>query len=155
MSPEARERSFDELAVGLSSGTLSRGKAIKLMGAALVGGVLASIPGIAEAAPPLKEAGRKCRRNDQCETGLCLSSGVCSGFPGSSKARRSCPAGCAPVVLANGSIGCYSCPAAGCGGAIETRSSCADCAALGLECFPFGPPGGINAFACLPPCTAG
>ena len=49
MSPEARERSFDELAVGLSSGKLSRGKALKLMGAALVGGTLASL-GIREAA---------------------------------------------------------------------------------------------------------
>ena len=29
MSPEARERSFDELAIGLSSGSLSRGKALK------------------------------------------------------------------------------------------------------------------------------
>jgi hypothetical protein len=43
--------SFDELAVGLSRGTLSRGKALRLMGAALVGGVLASIPGMAGAAP--------------------------------------------------------------------------------------------------------
>jgi len=54
----ARERtgasSFDELAVGLSSGKLSRGKALRLMGAALVGGALASIPGIAEAAPKPK-----------------------------------------------------------------------------------------------------
>jgi hypothetical protein len=52
MSPEARERSFDELASGLASGTLSRGKALRLMGAAVVGGLLASLPGIAQAAPP-------------------------------------------------------------------------------------------------------
>src|SRR5919199_924837 len=50
MSPEARERSFDELACGLASGTLSRAKALRLMGAALVGGVLASIPRVAVAA---------------------------------------------------------------------------------------------------------
>src|SRR5918998_1594950 len=49
MSPEARERSFDELARGLSSGELSRGKALRLMGAAVVGGVLASIPRVAAA----------------------------------------------------------------------------------------------------------
>jgi hypothetical protein len=51
MSPEARERSFDELASGLASGTLSRGKALRLMGAALVGGLLAFTPKVAEAAP--------------------------------------------------------------------------------------------------------
>ena len=50
MSPEARERSFDELARGLASGRLSRRKALKLMGAALVGGALASLPGAAWAA---------------------------------------------------------------------------------------------------------
>jgi hypothetical protein len=41
------EHSLDELAKGLASGTLSRSRAIKLMGAALLGGVLASIPGVA------------------------------------------------------------------------------------------------------------
>jgi hypothetical protein len=144
MSPEARESSFDELAKGLASGTLSRRKALRLMGAALVGGVLASIPGIAEAAPKGKPAGRKCKRDRQCVNGLCLS-GVCSGFPDS----QSCPEGCLPVVLADGSIGCYSCPSGSCG--LPTRPSCADCAALGLQgCAPFQP----GLFACYTPCTA-
>jgi hypothetical protein len=43
MAPEASERSFDELARGLASGSVSRGKALKLMGAALVGSTLASL----------------------------------------------------------------------------------------------------------------
>ena len=47
MSPEARERSFDELARGLANGSISRAKALRLMGAALVGGALASIPRVA------------------------------------------------------------------------------------------------------------
>jgi hypothetical protein len=46
------EHSFDELARGLASGSVSRRKALKLMGAALAGGALASIPGVAQAAPP-------------------------------------------------------------------------------------------------------
>src|SRR3712207_3008844 len=46
------EYSFDELARGLASGTVSRRKALKWMGGALLGGVLASIPGVAVAAPP-------------------------------------------------------------------------------------------------------
>src|SRR5215211_4604175 len=54
MTKEAGERSFDELASGLASGNISRGKALRLMGAALVGGVLASIPGMAGAAPKPK-----------------------------------------------------------------------------------------------------
>ena len=58
MTREAGERTFDELAIGLSNGSLSRGKALRLMGTAIIGGVLASIPGIAEAAPPRKPAGR-------------------------------------------------------------------------------------------------
>jgi hypothetical protein len=48
-SPTA-ELSFDELAKGVASGTLSRGKALRLLGAALVGGAMASIPGVAWAA---------------------------------------------------------------------------------------------------------
>src|SRR5215217_8614775 len=38
MTEEDRASSFDELARGLASGSLTRGKALKLMGAALVGG---------------------------------------------------------------------------------------------------------------------
>src|SRR4028118_2141565 len=42
-----REGSFAELAKGLASGNFSRGKALKIMGAALVGGALAAFPGAA------------------------------------------------------------------------------------------------------------
>ena len=64
MTKEAGERSFDELASGLASGTLSRGKALRLMGAALVGSVLAFIPGVAEAANPCGTGNRACGRNE-------------------------------------------------------------------------------------------
>src|SRR3712207_2670249 len=50
MPERTRERSFDELAKGLAAGSVSRRKAIRLMGAALVGGALASFPGAAWAA---------------------------------------------------------------------------------------------------------
>ena len=53
MSPEARERSFDEVARGLGSGGMSRREALKWMGAALLGGaMLAFTPKVAEAAEP-------------------------------------------------------------------------------------------------------
>ena len=51
MSPEARDRSFDELARGLASGEFSRRKALRLMGGTLVGAAVASVPGLAWAAP--------------------------------------------------------------------------------------------------------
>jgi Stigma-specific protein, Stig1 len=51
MARETRESSLDELAKGLASGTVSRGKALRWMGAALIGGALAAVPGVAWAAP--------------------------------------------------------------------------------------------------------
>jgi hypothetical protein len=47
MSPEAREHSFDELARGLASGSLSRRKALRLMGGLLLASALGSLPGVA------------------------------------------------------------------------------------------------------------
>jgi hypothetical protein len=49
MARQTTESSFDELTRGLASGTLSRGRALRLMGAALVGGTLGSL-GISKAA---------------------------------------------------------------------------------------------------------
>jgi hypothetical protein len=43
----SKVHSFDDLAMGLAEGTLSRRKALRLMGAALAGGMLASVPGVA------------------------------------------------------------------------------------------------------------
>jgi hypothetical protein len=73
MARETTESSFDELAIGLSSGTLSRGKALKLMGAALLGGSLASL-GIREAGadpPGCKRKGKSCKNDEQCCSGIC------------------------------------------------------------------------------------
>src|SRR5918998_4175326 len=79
MSPEARERSFDDLARGLASGEVSRGKALRLMGAALVGGSLASLGlgGVAAADDVCKPVNKKCRKNAHCCSGNC-SSGRCT-----------------------------------------------------------------------------
>ena len=45
------ESSVDKLAKGLASGTVSRGRALRLVGGALLAGVLTAIPGVAQAAP--------------------------------------------------------------------------------------------------------
>src|SRR5829696_8493207 len=51
MTEESRGHYFDELSRGLASGDISRRKALRLLGATLVGGAVASIPGVAQAAP--------------------------------------------------------------------------------------------------------
>jgi hypothetical protein len=76
----AREEGFfDELARGLADGSLTRGKALRLMGAALLGGTLGSL-GIREASadrPGCKRAGKHCTRTDQCCGDLVCLSGTC------------------------------------------------------------------------------
>jgi hypothetical protein len=77
----AREESFfDDLARGLADGSLTRGKAIRLMGAAVVGGTLGSL-GIREAgADQCKRTEKACKKNSQCCSGNC-SGGTCSACP--------------------------------------------------------------------------
>jgi hypothetical protein len=67
---------FDELARGLADGSVTRGKALRLMGAALVGSALGSvgIGGEASADPPgCKRNGKTCTRDEQCCSGNCAS----------------------------------------------------------------------------------
>jgi hypothetical protein len=60
------EPSFDALAKGLANGTVSRGKALRWMGGALVGAALASVPGVAWAKPkPGKQ--KKCKDFEDCQ----------------------------------------------------------------------------------------
>src|SRR5215218_10285042 len=68
------ELSLDELAKGLASGTLSRGKAIRWMGGALLGAGLASFPGVAWA-NDCRRLGRECRRDFQCCSRNCVRRG--------------------------------------------------------------------------------
>ena len=123
MPPQERGRSFDELATEMASGTLSRRRALRLMGAALVGGTLASL-GIGEAAadpPGCKRNGKHCTRGTQCCSGNCVN-GTCSA----------CPAG--RVELSNGTcalpcgVGLPRCPTCG------EVSSCAPADAGGTFC---------------------
>lgn len=71
-----QERSLDALAKELASGDVSRRRALKLMGAAIFGGLLASIPGVASAAPcepGTFRCGRKCCPQEaRCVRGQCV-----------------------------------------------------------------------------------
>jgi len=118
MARETRERSFDALTRGLASGDMSRRRALRLMGAALVGSTLASL-GIGEAAadPPdprgCKRSGKRCKNDTQCCSGNC-DSGTCAScrsIGGSCTADLECCSDsfncsggtCAPCVSVGGS----------------------------------------------------
>jgi hypothetical protein len=79
VSKETANRCFDELASGLASGSISRGRALRLMGAALVGGALASlgIGGVAAADEECKPLNKKCNKDAQCCSGNC-EGGMCA-----------------------------------------------------------------------------
>ena len=79
MRQDTSNRSFDELARGLADGSVTRGKALGLMGAALVGGALGSL-GIREAAadpPGCKRTGKSCKNDNQCCSENCVN-GTCA-----------------------------------------------------------------------------
>jgi hypothetical protein len=145
MSPEARDHSFDELTRGLASGTLSRGKALRLMGAALVGGALASIPGIASAKPN-KPEGAKCNHDHQCASGQCVR-GVCSGCASGS---RPCGTSCCPderCLCASPVGGGETCFEAD---TVIPGNTCADCTGTENPICLQGEPGVL----CAKPCPA-
>jgi hypothetical protein len=108
---ETRNRYFDELARGLAEGNVTRGKALRLMGAAVVGGALASL-GIREAAadpPGCKRNGKNCTKDKVCCSGNCeggtcsdpcpsgtveLSNGTCAKPCGTEPGQCNCGSGC-------------------------------------------------------------
>src|SRR5215216_5363465 len=84
--------SLDELAKGLANGTLSRGKAIRWMGGALLGAALASVPGVAWA-NDCRRLGRECRRDSQCCSKNCIRQGddkVCACPEGKTACNERC-----------------------------------------------------------------
>jgi hypothetical protein len=88
----AVELSLDELAKGLATGTLSRGKAIRWMGGALLGAALASVPGVAWA-NDCRRLGRECRRDSQCCSKNCIRQGdekVCACPEGKTPCNERC-----------------------------------------------------------------
>ncbi len=99
--PDATDASsFDDLAKGLATGTLSRGKALRMVGAALVGVTLASIPGAAWAA--CKQPFSKCTANTQCCSRRCIRNPKGSGkICGCPTGKTLCPAGNQCVTCTN------------------------------------------------------
>ena len=93
MSQQTTNQSFDDLAKGLATGTLSRGKAIRWMGGALLGAALASLPGVAWANDDCRRLGRECRRDSQCCSRNCIRRGddkVCGCPEGQRRCNDRC-----------------------------------------------------------------
>lgn len=113
--------SFDELAKGLASGRVSRGRMLRLVGGALLGGLLAAMPGVAAAAPTTCPNGeRKCGSAGCCQIGeRCVKGGG--------------PPRCATVCPAAGCGAGFTCCCVGSGG----TPPCGCCAA-GQGCVPSG-----------------
>lgn len=83
------EPSFDALAKGLANGTVSRGKALRWMGGALVGAALASVPGVAWAKKkPGKQ--KKCKDFTDCPDGQSCIKGTCGCDSGTTLCGGSC-----------------------------------------------------------------
>jgi hypothetical protein len=92
MARGTTESSLDELAKGLANGTLSRGKALRWMGGALLGAALASVPGVAWA-DDCRRLGRECRRDSQCCSRNCVRRGddkVCACPQGQDRCNDRC-----------------------------------------------------------------
>ena len=149
MSPEARGRSFDELSRGLASGTLSRGKALKLMGAALVGGALGSLGGVAAADEECKPLNKKCRKNHQCcsnkcEGGKCAP--ACTATGGTCGSNADCCSGFCVDRICHQPRALGLCECAAGQGNFTCGSDCAEaqvlcqnfCAAQGSTVLSFG-----------------
>jgi hypothetical protein len=73
-----RERSFDELAKGLANSKLSRRGMLRMLGGALLGGTLASIPGVAWAAKSGCASGVTCK-GKCCPVGATCTKGARGG----------------------------------------------------------------------------
>ena len=142
MVRETRERSFDELTRALASGSISRRKALRLMGAALVGGTLASvgIGGVAGADPPgCKRNGKRCTKNRSCCSENC-EGGTCAAACGANGATCNSGSDCCSGLVCKGPTGQGTC--------VE---SCIPPNAI--RCDPFNPtaacgPGGPGGCSC-------
>ena len=71
VNPTRVDHSLDEVARGLASGNVSRRRALKIMGGALLGSVLAAVPGTAWA-NDCRPSGSRCRGDRQCCTRNCV-----------------------------------------------------------------------------------
>jgi len=137
----AEEYSFDDLARGLATGTISRGRALKLFGAAILGGgVLTLLPGVAQGQDVGVEGGgcpenERAINNKRCPTNSC-SRGV---------------AGCRCATSVNGNKRCVKFNRADCPNRDQCNSN-NDCAGNEVCVKVGGCCGDRRLNACRPTC---
>jgi hypothetical protein len=157
----AKEHSFDRLAMGLADVTLSRRKALRMLGGALVGAVLASGRGAALADTQCKPLSKKCNNNTQCCSGNCIENPqgggkVCGCAAGSELCGGQCLAMCPPNAQRDPQLCECVCPSGfGLCASGSTPGSTLNCCESGTqqcckgECYPFCPEGEVrNGFTC-------
>jgi len=153
--PTMVEHSVDELAKGLATGTVSRGKALRMLGATLVGGMLASIPGAAWAAKPGCASGVTCK-GKCCAVGATCAKGAGGGCT-CPTGQTACNGQCVSLTTnqncgscGNACTGAKSCQGGACAcpqGQTDCGGVCRDFATDVANC------GGCNQ-ACTPPANA-
>jgi len=114
------ERSFDELARGLANGKLTRRKALGMLGGALLGGALASVPGMAWAAKPGCASGVTCK-GKCCPVGATCAKGAGGGCT-CSTGQTVCSGQCVSLTT---NQNCGSCGSACSGGKTCQAGVCA------------------------------
>jgi hypothetical protein len=140
----AEEHSFDELAKGLVKGSLTRGQALKLLGASilssLVGsGVLGIVPEVASAKPPRHR--RRGRHHKKPKTTTTLP-------PGQTCDSTNCAGGCCVNINT-----CHTNDPQFCGTGAGSCVRCADnVACVSGVCQPGPPPPPCSASNCLSGC---
>jgi len=167
MSQQTTNRYFDELARALASGSISRGKALRLMGAALVGGTLASlgIGQVAAADDECKPLEKKCRKNHQCCSGNCVDR-KCAACPSGTSAcgTQCCPSGetclhgiaCCPNAKVCGTGAFAICCKGEAQSCVEGLCQCNDPGTLPCAEQCVGCEGGtVNSETCLCECPSG
>ena len=112
-----RERSFDALARRVANGSISRRRALGLLGGALLGGAVASIPGMgwlsgnsgeAQALTPGPGGSLWANSGQSCNAQKCCAGLTCIGKPGN---RVCCPEEriCGQICCPLGAT-CFNCP---------------------------------------------
>lgn len=122
--------SFDEVAKGLASGTVSRGRALRLLGGAVLGGLLTTIPGVA-GAEKCKPLGHKCATDVECCSRQCIKNpqgqgkicgSVCT--PGQPCGTNSTSGACICSVTVDGNTVCIENAFVGCNACCTADSQC-------------------------------
>jgi Stigma-specific protein, Stig1 len=137
------ETSFDELAKGLASRSISRRKAVRWMGGALLGSVLAIVPGVEAFAAPKPPKGR-------CQAGFVNCRGTCVKIESNPSHCGGCFTQCSPNEVCTSGQCCVPeriCGGSQCCGADESCCDCGDgspvCCPSGTYCAGCGPTGSI------------